>query len=266
MKLRFPLPLQQILFVSGCAWLLASQAIAQVPAAGAMAVFKVKGSTTGAQQGQVLGASAAGVQIKIGAQTLTLPPAMFESFQMAPPAEYAQGYQAYTAGEMPKALTLIKSVTDRFKGLPTEWAQYATGMLGDLYVATGDFAKAEAAYNEFKKLYATAGGGGSPTSEVGLARIAVAKKDFASAKAKLEPITAEALAAKTVPPAKQFAYSQAFLVSGQLKEEEGNLQGALEDYLRTVTLFYHDRTAVTAAQQKADALRSRDKDHPLTVP
>jgi hypothetical protein len=51
-----------------------------------------------------------------------------------------------------------------------------------------------------------------------------------------------------------------------LKEEEGNLPGALEDYLRTVTLFYHDRSAVTAAQQKADDLRARDKDHPLTVP
>jgi hypothetical protein len=74
------------------------------------------------------------------------------------------------------------------------------------------------------------------------------------------------LSEKTIPPAKALAYSQAFLVSGQLKEEEGNLQGALEDYLRTVTLFYHDPSAVTAAQQKADALRSRDKDHPVTVP
>ena len=244
--------------------LLASQAMAQAPA-GAQATFKIRGSTVGAQQGVVLGASASGVQIKVGAQTLTLPPAMFESFQMPPPPEYAQGYQAYSAGELQKALVLIKSVTDRYKGLPTEWAQYATGMLGDIYVATADYAKAEAAYNDFKKLYASAAGG-SPTSEVGLARIAVAKKDLATAKAKLEPITAEALKEKTVSPRKALAYSQAFLVSGELKEEEGNLQGALEDYLRTVTLFYHDRAAATTAQQKADALRSRDKTNPVTVP
>ncbi len=244
--------------------MLVSQAIAQAPAA-AQATFKVRGGTAGPQQGTVIGASGSGVQIRIGAQTLTLPPAMFESFQMAPPPEYGQGYQAYSAGDLPKALILIKSVTDRYKGLPTDWAQYATGMLGDIYVASGDFTKAEAAYNEFKKLYQTAGGS-SATSEVGLARIAVAKKDFASAKTKLEPIIADALKEKTIPPAKALAYSQAFLVSGQLKEEEGNLQGALEDYLRTVTLFYHDRSAVTAAQQKADALRTRDKDHPLTVP
>jgi tetratricopeptide (TPR) repeat protein len=190
---------------------------------------------------------------------------MFESFQMPPPPEYGQGYQAYTAGDLPKALGLIRSVTDRYKGLPTDWAQYATGILGDIYVASGDFAKAEAAYNDFEKLYKIAGGS-SPASEVGRARIAVAKKDFATAKSKLEPILTAALQEKIIPPTKALAYSQAFLVSGQLKEEEGNLPGALEDYLRTVTLFYHDPSAVTAAQQKADALRSRDKDHPVTVP
>ena len=235
-------------------------------AAGAQAAFKVRGSAAGVQQGVVLGASAAGVQIRIGAQTITLPPAMFESFQMAAPPEYAPGVQAYVAGELPKALGAIRSVTDRYKGLPTDWAQYATGLLGDIYVATADYPKAEAAYADFKKLYAAAAGGAVSTSEVGLARIAVAKKDLATAKAKLDPITTEALAEKSIAPAKAMAYSQAFLVSGQLKEQEGNLQGALEDYLRTVTIFYHDRTAVTAAQQKADALRGRDKDHPLTVP
>jgi TolA-binding protein len=198
MKLRVPSPLQQLLSVSGCALLLVSQAIGQT-GAGAQATFKVRGSTAGVQQGLVTGASANGVQIRIGAQTLTLPPAMFEFFQMPPPPEYGQGYQAYTAGELPKALALIKSVTDRYRGLPTDWAQYATGMLGDIYVASGEFDKAEAAYNDFKKLYQSSGGG-SATSEVGLARIAVAKKDFAAAKARLEPITTEALKEKTIPP------------------------------------------------------------------
>lgn len=238
--------------------LLGSRAMAQAPA-----VFKLRGSTTGAQQGTFLSATAGGVQLKVGEQIITLPASAFESFQLAAPPEYAQGYQAYTAGDLPRALALLKSVTDRFKGLPTDWAQYATGLLGDLYVSTGDLSKAEAAYNDFKKLYA---GGGSTTSEVGLARIAVAKKDFATAKSRLDPIIAEALKEKTIAPAKATAYSQAFLVSGQVKEEQGNAVGALEDYLRTVTIFYHDRLSATAAQQRADALRARDKSHPVTVP
>ncbi len=235
--------------------------------AGAPVAFKLRGSPN-VQQGVVIGASAAGVQIRIGAQTITLGAPMFESFQMAAPPEYAQGVQAYTAGDLAKALVAIRSVADRYKGLPTDWAQAATSMLGDLYVATNDLPKAETAYAEFKKLYATVAGGAVSTSEVGLARLAIAKKDLPAAKAKLEPIMAEALEDKAIVPNtnKALAYSQAFLVSGQLKEEEGNLPGALEDYLRTVTIFYHDRAAVTTAQQKADALRSRDKDHPVTVP
>jgi hypothetical protein len=99
---------------------------------------------------------------------------------------------------------------------------------------------------------------------VGLSRLAVAKKDYATAKQKLEPITDAALKEKIVAPANALAYSQAFLVSGQVKEAEGNLAGALEDYLRTVTLFYHDRTAVASAQERADTLRKAHKE--ITVP
>ena len=43
---------------------------------------------------------------------------------------------------------------------------------------------------------------------------------------------------------------------GKVKEAAGNLQGALEDYWRTVTLFYYDRVAVASAQERADALRA----------
>jgi tetratricopeptide (TPR) repeat protein len=262
MKLRVRFLPQQLLFAAGCSVLLASGAIGQAPAAG-QATFKVRGGTAGVQQGTVLGAGPKGVEIRIGAQTVTLPPAMFESFQMAPPPEYRAGFEALTAKDYAKALTLIKSVTDKFKGLPTDWAQYATGLLGDIYMAQEDFAKAEAAYNEFTRLYKNAS---SATSQVGLARIALAKKDLAGAKSRLEPILADALKQKNIAPANAIAVSQAFAVSGQIKEADGNLQGALEDYLRTVTLFYHDPAAVALAQEKADALRSRDKNNPLTVP
>jgi hypothetical protein len=39
--------------------------------------------------------------------------------------------------------------------------------------------------------------------------------------------------------------------------------GALEDYLRTVTIFHHDPASVAAAQERADALR---KDRNVVVP
>ncbi|HEX8297482.1 MAG TPA: hypothetical protein VF593_14345 [Chthoniobacteraceae bacterium] len=240
-------------------------AIAQQPAAASgQATFKMRGGTAGMQQGTVVSASPTGIKVRIGAQEITLPPAMFESFQMAPPPEYRQGYEAFTARDYPTALRLIKSVTDKYRGLPTDWAQYASGMLGDIYVGMNDFPSAEAAYNDFKRAYQTAGAS-SPTSEVGLARIAVARKDLAGAKARIDPITSEALKQKSPPPTRALAYSQAFFVSGQVKEAQGNLPEALQDYLRTVTVFYHDPAAVAAAQERADALRAA-KTPPVTVP
>ena len=60
---------------------------------------------------------------------------------------------------------------------------------------------------------------------MGLSRLAVAKKDFETAKQKITPITEQAIKEKTPAPANAMAYSQAFLVSGQVKEAEGNFPG-----------------------------------------
>ena len=217
-----------------------------------------------AQQGKVLSVTPSGqleFQVAGGTNVLGLPLNQVREVRMAPPAEYAQAYAAYTAKEYPKSLTLMKTVTDKFKGLPSPWAQQATMMIGELYIQTNDLPKAEAAANDFKRLYPA---GGSLQSEVLFARIAAAKKDYATAKQKLGPITDAALKEKNINIANALAYSQAFLVSGQVKEAEGNLPGALEDYLRTVTLFYHDRSAVASAQDRANALREAHKD--VTVP
>jgi tetratricopeptide (TPR) repeat protein len=175
---------------------------------------------------------------------------------MPPPPELAQAQSAFAAKDYKRALALATQVADKFKGMPTDWAQLATGMTGDIHVAMNDLAKAEAAYKEFQRLYP---GGGSVQADVGIARIAASKKDFATARQKLEPIAAQALKEKIVPRNNAFAFSQAFLVLGQVKEAEGNATGALEDYLRTVTIFHHDPAAVSAAQERAAALRKEQK-------
>ncbi len=255
MKLRVPFLPQQLLFAVGCALLLASAAKAQ----------DVIILTTGAaQQGKVLGVTPSGqleFQVAGGTNKLGLALASVREVRMAAPLEYSQGIQAYQAKDPAKALKLIKAVVDKYKGLPTPWAQGSLSLLGELYIATDDLPKAEAAYTDFKRLYPA---GGSLQSEVGLARLAVAKKDYETAKQKLAPVIEAALKDKVVTQANGPAYSQAFVVSGQAKEAEGNLSGALEDYLRTVTLFYQDAAAVSVAQERADALRKEHKE--VTVP
>jgi predicted Zn-dependent protease len=254
MKLRFPFPSQQLLSAVAVALLLTS---------GAMAQDVVIGTDNRQQIVKVVGVTPSGTSLEIivPAGKIGVSLATIKEVRMNPPAEYGLALTAYGAKDYAKALTLMKAVADKFKGMPSTWAQHAVAMMGELYIQTNDLEKAEAAYKDFKRLYPT---GGSLQSEVGLSRLAVAKKDFPTAKEKLDPITAAALQEKIVTPANALAYSQAFLVSGQVKEAEGNLPGALEDYLRTVTIFYHDRTAVASAQERADALRKAHKE--VTAP
>jgi len=254
MKLRFPFRLQQLLSAAAGALLLGSAAWAQ---------DVVITNDNQQRQVKVIGVSPSGANLEflIGAGKLGLPLASIKEVRMAAPPELGQAVAAYQAKDFPRSLALMKGVVDKFRGMPSPWAQQATSMIGELYIQTNDLAKAEAAYNDFKRLYPA---GGSLQSEVGLSRLAAAKQDYATAKQKLEPITDAALKEKIVTPGNALAYSQAFLVSGQVKEAEGNLAGALEDYLRTVTLFYHDRTAVASAQERADALRAAHKE--VTAP
>jgi outer membrane protein assembly factor BamD (BamD/ComL family) len=255
MKLRVPLTVQQLLFAGAAALLLSPATRAQQDV--------IVTNDNQQRMVKIIGVSPSGqtLDFSIGQGQLGLPLNSVKEVRMAPPADYTLAITAYQAKDFPKALELIKKVVAKFKGMPAPWAQQAAAMLGELYIATNELPQAETAYADFKRLYPR---GGSLDSEVGLSRLAVAKQDYDTAKQKLEPITEAALKEKTVSSANANAYSQAFLVSGQVKEATGNFSGALEDYLRTVTLFYNDRVAVVAAQERADALR---KAHPeITVP
>jgi tetratricopeptide (TPR) repeat protein len=211
------------------------------------------------QEGKVTGVSAGTVQVQIGAGSVGVPLASISQVVMVTPADFEAGVAAYTAKDYAKSLALIRGVADKFKGLPTPWAQQATSLLGDIYVALNDPAKAEAAYREYQKLYP---GQGSIQADLGMARVAVSRKDFAAAKEKVTPLIEQALKEKAGHPGGP-PYDLAFYISGQIKEAEGDYPGALEDYLRASTLFGQDRTLIASAQEKADALR---KAHKVTVP
>jgi hypothetical protein len=66
-----------------------------------------------------------GVQFQTQAGTLTYPLANVESVVMPAPPEIAQAQAAFEQNDYPKALTLSKAVSDKYKGLPVEWAQLA---------------------------------------------------------------------------------------------------------------------------------------------
>ncbi len=253
MNLRFPSCCQQLLFSGGWFFVLVTAALAQQDAD-----VVIAGQT---QRLKVVSVTGTSLMVKTEFGDRGIPLAQISEVRMAPPPDWTQALAAYQAKDYPKAMAMVRSVVSQFRGLPTAWAQQASAMLIELYILQPDNAKAESEYAAFQRAYPT---GGNVQSEVLAARLAIAKKNFAVAKQKLAPITDAALKEKTPNPANALAYSQAFLVSGQAKEAEENFAGALEDYLRTVTIFYNDRAAVTMAQERADNLRSQHPD--ITVP
>ena len=186
--------------------------------------------------------------------------ALLSRVDAAPPPSYAPAVAAYESGQWDKALAALQPLAEQFRGLPTSWAQQAAAALGDLYLEKKDLTRAEAAYNDYRRLYpATAGN--TLRFELGQARIAFARDHLAAARIALESITSVALKNPAeVSRADAAAYGQAFYVLGEIQERGGNFQEALADYLRTTTLFYQDPATTGRAQKEADKLRAAHKD------
>jgi tetratricopeptide (TPR) repeat protein len=234
-------------------------AFAQVPAAvGAdYVILKPASATSPPQQlPNVLIVAVRGTKVAIrNAQgEISYDISQIQQVTKAAPPEFGQGQRAIDAGKLDEALTLIKGVADRYKGLPVAWASEATAMLGNIYISLGKLPEAEAAFGDFQKYYP---GSGSIAANVGKARIAAERGNFADAKTVAEPLVQEALTKKTVTRAESQLYGQAYYVLGKVAEGEGKLPEAMENYCRTVAIFYQERAVVTEAEKRIDALRKK---------
>jgi tetratricopeptide (TPR) repeat protein len=209
----------------------------------------------------ILGMTSSGLNVQIGQAEMVEPFGNFTAVSMTPPPEFVAAQAAYESGDLQQALTLDSSVVTNYRGLPTDWAREAMQMLGDLYLALNQPAQAQAAYKDYQQAYP----GASPDEvAVGLAGVDLANNDPAAAGAKLAPILQHALQQRNPPPPVAELYGRAFFVSGKVKEHTGDLQGALEDYLRAAAVFPEDRVAAAGAQAAADNLRKAHSN--VTVP
>ncbi len=230
---------------------------AQGPAAAA-APDRIVMRTGETQVGRVLGVRDGQVQVEINAGAIGFPLERIASVEMPVPAGLAAAQAASEKGEFDRALAAVRPVAEGFRGLPTDWARAALGLLGDLYVEKNDLPRAEAAYNDLRRLYGTAAGGSTARASVGQARLLLARQNPAGARQLLEPLAANALRDPVrVSRAEGAAYGQTFLLLGQIREGAGDFAGALENYLRASTLFAaQDRRAAVTAQKAADTLRA----------
>lgn len=246
MRLSRPVPYQQHLFAAA---LIGVITLAQT----AFAEDSVKQSNGVVRNGQITGVRNGSVMIKFGPGEIGIPLAQVTTVSMTAPPTVARGLELQEAGKAAEALTVLKPVADQFGGLPLDWAQRATASIGDLYLSLDKSADAATAYGRFKQLYP--GAGLSLQADVGMARVAAAEGKLAEAKSALTPIISSALAKPDITKAESAAFGQAYFTLGKIAEKENKPAEALENYLRTVTIFYADRAIAARAQERADALR-----------
>lgn len=206
------------------------------------------------RDGEVTGVRDDKLRIKIGPVETALPLASVESVEMPEPADYQAASETWKSGNAAAARAKLEPVVLKFKGLPAPWAERATSMLPELYLAEGRLPEAEKTFLEFKKLYPNAGS----SSDLLQARLALSKKDYSTARAKLGPLVENAK--KTLLPAgpAAVASSQAVYLLGEVQEQAGDKSEALGNYLLVTTLFKADASSVARAQERADVLQ-KDK-------
>lgn len=202
------------------------------------------------RQGEILGVADGKLRIKIGPAETSLPMDQVASVTKAPPKAYDDAMAAWQDSNANKALGLLKPIVETFRGLPTDWAERSSALLGDVYLSLEQLPAAEAAFAEFANAYP----GSKSRSDVSLARLSISHDDFADAKARLAPIVAEAGSVVTVGAGKNATYGQAFYLMGIIHEKEGAYPEALRHYLSAVTLFHDDKAVVAKAQERADFL------------
>jgi len=207
------------------------------------------------REGQILSLKDGRLKFKVGPVETSIAMDQVESVTKPAPAAYQAALEAWSSGNAAKTLETLKPLVDNFLGLPTPWAERSAALIGDVYLALDQLPAAETAFAAFQEAYP----GAASLSEIGLARLAVAKEDYATAKTKLEPIVTEAANVKIAGTGKSAMYGQAFYLMGVIREKEGVLPEALQDYLMAVTVFHEDKAIVAKAQERANVLIEEKK-------
>ena len=206
------------------------------------------------REGQILAVKAGVIRLKVGPVETTVPMANVASVTMAPPKEFTEALSSWSKGNAAATLPLIKGLVEKFPALPTKWAERASALLGEALLATGNVAGAEVAFANFQKAYPDAG----TSADVGLARLAIEKKDFAAARAKLSPIVEAARKTEIAKSGDCAVFGQALYLMGRTQEAAGENSEALESYLLAANIFREDEAVVSESLQRAKSLKEKN--------
>lgn len=203
--------------------------------------------------GQITGVKDNILRLKVGPAETGIPMANVASVSMAAPKAFDETLTAWQDGDTKKTLSLLTPLVAGFNGLPTKWAERASALLGEAFLSAGQIDKAAAAFADFQKAYPNA----ASTADVGLARLAIEKKDFSTARGKLMPIVEKAKAMKLPESGECAVYGQALYLLGLVQEASAENSEAMENYILVTTLFHEDKAVTQKARERASALAEK---------
>jgi hypothetical protein len=207
------------------------------------------------REGKITGVSNNTIRIAISAQGAgtvesSVPLAEVQTVSMEAPADFAKARTAWQNGQAAETVKFLTPLVNGFLGLPANWVKQAAVLLVDAQLAAGDDAAAEKGLADFNKAYPDA----TDLTPLLRAKLAIQRKNFVGAKPLLAPIVEEGSKTKLADSSQSVLYGQAFYMMGLIHEQEGNLSEALQDYLRTTTLFFEDAATAAKARERADFL------------
>jgi len=204
-------------------------------------------STGGTYTGQVTRATANDVMIKQGQNEFTVPKATIKKLEVDKPAELDAARDALKAGKNLQAATALKTLVERYAGLPVDWAMDAMVALSDAQIALKDYIGAKRVLDDAIRLYP---GEQARRLEVKTARLLMAQGNQAKTVEILRLFLAVATKRDLLTDEDEYAIAEAYVMLGDCLITT-NAEDALDNYLKVVTLFDLDTDRATEAQCKA---------------
>jgi len=205
-------------------------------------------------EGKIVGTAGTSLKIQLDKGATTIPLADIRELQMQPPAEFEAAAAQLSRGDAKGAAAALQKINETFAGLDAPWFQRAAVLAGDAKLAAGDKEGARAAYEQLAKANPSAAG----LANLGMARLSIESGDAAGAAKLLAPILAQSAKTTLPAPADGSSLCQAHYLMGRIKESEGDLPAALENYLKASALFPFDQNTAADAAKRADTLRKEN--------
>ncbi len=194
----------------------------------------------------------------------SLPFRLFEDVEfLTLPDPFVEAEQHVQDNNLILARPAYETVLRLFNGLPSDIIGITYTRLADIYITQEKYEEAEEFLQQYANTYADADTDLDQV-KLGEAQIAVAKKNYDEALELLQPLTDIAKNHESVSEREANYFARVFFSLAQAQEELGNLSQALENYLKVVTVYFHDTAMAQAADEKAQELRATNPQ--ITVP